>query len=100
MRMPLPLRWEMPWRRRRSSICSRNTRPAANSGLSSTKSMTGHLLGGAGGLEAGITIMALQRQIVPPTTNLDDPDPVCDLNYTANNPQAAKVDVALSTSFA
>jgi len=67
--------------------------------VSSTKSMTGHLLGGAGGLEAGITIMALQRQMVPPTTNLDEPDPVCDLNYIANQPQAAKVDVALSNSF-
>jgi 3-oxoacyl-[acyl-carrier-protein] synthase II len=67
--------------------------------VSSTKSMTGHLLGGAGGLEAGITIMALQRQMVPPTTNLDDPDPVCDLNYIPNQPQAAEVDVALSNSF-
>jgi 3-oxoacyl-[acyl-carrier-protein] synthase II len=67
--------------------------------VSSTKSMTGHLLGGAGGLEAGITIMALQRQIVPPTTNLDDPDPACDLNYIANEPQAAKLEVALSNSF-
>jgi len=67
--------------------------------VSSTKSMTGHLLGGAGGLEAGITIMALQRQVVPPTTNLDDPDPVCDLNYTANQPQTAPLDVALSNSF-
>jgi 3-oxoacyl-[acyl-carrier-protein] synthase II len=67
--------------------------------VSSTKSMTGHLLGGAGGLEAGITIMALQRQVVPPTTNLDDPDPLCDLNYTANEPQTAPLDVALSNSF-
>jgi 3-oxoacyl-[acyl-carrier-protein] synthase II len=67
--------------------------------VSSTKSMTGHLLGGAGGLEAGITIMALQRQIVPPTTNLDDPDPACDLNYIANKAQTARVDVALSNSF-
>ena len=67
--------------------------------VSSTKSMTGHLLGGAGGLEAGITIMALQRQIVPPTTNLDDPDPACDLNYIANKPQPAEVEVALSNSF-
>ena len=47
----------------------------------------------------GITIMALQRQIVPPTTNLDDPDPACDLNYIANEPQAAKLEVALSNSF-
>jgi 3-oxoacyl-[acyl-carrier-protein] synthase II len=67
--------------------------------VSSTKSMTGHLLGGAGGLEAGITIMALQHQTVPPTTNLDSPDPACDLGYTPNQPQAAKLDVALSNSF-
>jgi 3-oxoacyl-[acyl-carrier-protein] synthase II len=67
--------------------------------VSSTKSMTGHLLGGAGGLEAGITIMTLQNQIVPPTVNLDDPDPACDLNYIANKPQAARVGVALSNSF-
>ena len=67
--------------------------------VSSTKSMTGHLLGGAGGLEAGITIMALQNQTVPPTTNLDDPDPACDLNYTANKPRSAQLDVALSNSF-
>jgi 3-oxoacyl-[acyl-carrier-protein] synthase II len=67
--------------------------------VSSTKSMTGHLLGGAGGLEAGITIMALQNQTVPPTTNLDHPDPACDLNYIANKPQSAPLDVALSNSF-
>ena len=67
--------------------------------VSSTKSMTGHLLGGAGGLEAGITIMALQNQMVPPTSNLDDPDPVCDLNYVPNKPQELKFDVALSNSF-
>jgi 3-oxoacyl-[acyl-carrier-protein] synthase II len=67
--------------------------------VSSTKSMTGHLLGGAGGLEAGITIMALKDQIVPPTTNLDDPDPVCDLNYVPNHPVRAKLDIALSNSF-
>jgi 3-oxoacyl-[acyl-carrier-protein] synthase II len=67
--------------------------------VSSTKSMTGHLLGGAGGLEAGITILALQNQMVPPTSNLLDPDPACQLNYVANKPQAAKLDVALSNSF-
>ncbi len=67
--------------------------------VSSTKSMTGHLLGGAGGLEAGITIMALRNQTVPPTTNLDDPDPACDLNYVANTPQSAQLEVALSNSF-
>ncbi len=67
--------------------------------VSSTKSMTGHLLGGAGGLEAGITILALQKQMVPPTTNLFDPDPACRLNYVPNQPQAAKLDIALSNSF-
>ena len=67
--------------------------------VSSTKSMTGHLLGGAGGLEAGITILALQNQMIPPTTNLVDPDPACQLNYVPNKPQAAKLDIALSNSF-
>ena len=69
--------------------------------VSSTKSMTGHLLGGAGGLEAGITIMALQRQIIPPTTNLDDRPELdfYDLNYTANEPQIAPLNVALSNCF-
>ena len=67
--------------------------------ISSTKSMTGHLLGGAGGLEAGITILALQHQIAPPTANLDVPDPACDLNYVPHTPQAAKLEVALSNSF-
>jgi 3-oxoacyl-[acyl-carrier-protein] synthase II len=67
--------------------------------ISSTKSMTGHLLGGAGGLEAGITIMALLDQIAPPTTNLDNLDPECRLNYVPNKPQNMKVDIALSNSF-
>jgi 3-oxoacyl-[acyl-carrier-protein] synthase II len=67
--------------------------------VSSTKSMTGHLLGGAGGLEAGITIMAMQHQIAPPTMNLENVDPACRLNYVANKPQAAKIDYALSNSF-
>jgi 3-oxoacyl-[acyl-carrier-protein] synthase II len=67
--------------------------------VSSTKSMTGHLLGGAGGLEAGITILALKHQMVPPTTNLEDPDPACDLNYIPNKAQKAKLDIALSNSF-
>jgi 3-oxoacyl-[acyl-carrier-protein] synthase II len=67
--------------------------------VSSTKSMTGHLLGGAGGLEAGITIMALLHQIAPPTMNIEQLDPACRLNYVANQPQAAKIDYALSNSF-
>jgi 3-oxoacyl-[acyl-carrier-protein] synthase II len=67
--------------------------------VSSTKSMTGHLLGGAGGLEAGISIMTMLNQVVPPTMNLENVDPVCRLNYVPNKPQAAKVDYVLSNSF-
>ena len=67
--------------------------------VSSTKSMTGHLLGGAGGLEAGITIMAMLQQIAPPPTNIVELDPECRLNYVPNKPQPAKIDYALSNSF-
>src|SRR5580692_3713866 len=67
--------------------------------VSSTKSMTGHLLGGAGGLEAAITILAMQKQIAPPTMNLENVDPQCRLNYVANKAQATKIDYALSNSF-
>src|SRR5580692_2993298 len=67
--------------------------------VSSTKSMTGHLLGGAGGLEAGITILAMLNQMAPPTMNIVELDPQCRLNYVPNKPQAAKIDVALSNSF-
>src|ERR1700710_990460 len=67
--------------------------------VSSTKSMTGHLLGGAGGLEAGITILAMQNQIAPPTMNIVELDPQCRLNYVANQPQKAKIEYALSNSF-
>ncbi len=67
--------------------------------VSSTKSMTGHLLGGAGGLEAGITIMAMLNQIAPPTMNIVELDPACRLNYVPNQPQDAKIDYALSNSF-
>jgi 3-oxoacyl-[acyl-carrier-protein] synthase II len=67
--------------------------------VSSTKSMTGHLLGGAGALEAAITILALRDQIVPPTINLENPDPECDLDYVPNQARKADVEVALSNSF-
>src|SRR5690348_2915236 len=67
--------------------------------VSSTKSMTGHLLGGAGGLEAGITILALREQILPPTINLENPDPECDLDYVPNTARKAEINVALSNSF-
>lgn len=67
--------------------------------VSSTKSMTGHLLGGAGGLEAGITILAMQHQIAPPTMNIVELDPECRLNYVPNKPVPAKIEYALSNSF-
>lgn len=67
--------------------------------VSSTKSMTGHLLGGAGGLEAGITVLALRDQMLPPTINLDTPDPECDLDYIPNHARKAKVNIALTNSF-
>lgn len=67
--------------------------------ISSTKSMTGHLLGAAGGLEAGISTLALRDQVVPPTTNYEVPDPECDLDYTPNRPLARPLRYALSNSF-
>ena len=67
--------------------------------ISGTKSMTGHLLGGAGGLEAGISVLALQHQMLPPTINLDNADPECRLDYVPNKAVAHSFDVALSNSF-
>jgi 3-oxoacyl-[acyl-carrier-protein] synthase II len=67
--------------------------------VSSTKSMTGHLLGGAGGLEAGITTLALRDQVIPPTINLENPDPDCDLDYVPNQRREAQIEYALSNSF-
>ena len=67
--------------------------------VSSTKSMTGHLLGGAGGLEAGITVLAIRDQVAPPTVNHECPDPECDLDYVPNQARPMKIDHALSNSF-
>ncbi len=67
--------------------------------VSSTKSMTGHLLGGAGGLEAGITVLAIRDQIAPPTVNHDFPDPDCDLDYVPNAARPMAIEYALSNSF-
>jgi 3-oxoacyl-[acyl-carrier-protein] synthase II len=67
--------------------------------VSSTKSMTGHLLGGAGGLESVFTVLALRDQIAPPTINLHDPDPECDLDYCANAAREMRIDVAAKNNF-
>jgi 3-oxoacyl-[acyl-carrier-protein] synthase II len=67
--------------------------------VSSTKSMTGHLLGASGGLEAGITVLAVHCQVAPPTINLDEPDPECDLDYVPNTKRALNIEYALSNSF-
>lgn len=67
--------------------------------ISSTKSMTGHLLGAAGGLEAGITALAIKKQTIPPTINLENADPECDLDYVPHEPREAKIKYALSNSF-
>jgi 3-oxoacyl-[acyl-carrier-protein] synthase II len=67
--------------------------------ISSTKSMTGHLLGAAGGLEAGVSALVLQHQIIPPTINLENPDPDCDLDYVPGTAREAEIRYALSSSF-
>ena len=72
---------------------------AAKVAVSSTKSMTGHLLGAAGGLEAGITVLAVRDQIAPPTINLDHPDESCDLDYVPHHSRPLKMTYALSNSF-
>lgn len=67
--------------------------------VSSTKSMTGHLLGGSGGIEAVATVMAIAEDMIPPTINLENPDPACDLDYVAGQARGQTVNVALSNSF-
>jgi 3-oxoacyl-[acyl-carrier-protein] synthase II len=71
----------------------------AKMAVSSTKSMTGHLLGGAGGLEAGITALALRDQVLPPTINYENPDPDCNLDYVPNQARKVEMEYALSNSF-
>jgi 3-oxoacyl-[acyl-carrier-protein] synthase II len=67
--------------------------------ISSTKSMVGHLLGAAGAVEAGICVLAIQNQTAPPTTNYENPDPDCDLDYVPNQPRKVEITYALSNSF-
>ena len=72
---------------------------AYNIAVSSTKSMTGHLLGGSGGIEGVATVLAIANNRIPPTINLENPDPECDLDYVANESRALDIEVALSNSF-
>ncbi len=72
---------------------------ASSLAVSSTKSMIGHLLGAAGGVEAIFSVLAIRDQIAPPTINLDDPDPECDLDYVPHTAREMKIDIALSNSF-
>lgn len=67
--------------------------------ISSTKSMVGHLIGAAGAVEAAVCIMVIQNAVIPPTINLTNPDPDCDLDYVPNIARRAKVTTALSSSF-
>jgi 3-oxoacyl-[acyl-carrier-protein] synthase II len=67
--------------------------------VSSTKSTTGHLLGAAGAIEAVFSILAIRDQVAPPTINLDEPDPECDLDYVPNTARAMQIDAAISNSF-
>lgn len=67
--------------------------------VSSTKSMTGHMLGAAGGAEAVFTVLAIRDQVMPPTINLDNPDDECDLDYVPHTARESQIDVAVSNSF-
>jgi 3-oxoacyl-[acyl-carrier-protein] synthase II len=67
--------------------------------VSSTKSMTGHMLGAAGGAEAIFTVLAIRDQVAPPTINYETPDPDCDLDYVPNTAREMRIDIALTNSF-
>jgi len=78
---------------------TRDLNHARELAVSSTKSVHGHLLGAAGAIEAAACVLALDRGLLPPTINLDDPDPECDLDYVPNKARKADINVAISNSF-
>src|SRR5713101_899912 len=82
-----------------SAILSRRARSKKSSAITPTKSMTGHMLGGAGGVEMAACALAIRDSIIPPTINLENPSEECDLDYTANVAREKKVRVALNNSF-
>ncbi|HIA79992.1 MAG TPA: beta-ketoacyl-[acyl-carrier-protein] synthase II, partial [Candidatus Marinimicrobia bacterium] len=90
-----------PFNDRNESVAIRNLfgAHAGDLKISSTKSMTGHLLGAAGGIEAIATVKAIQEQFAPPTINYETPDPDCDLNYIPNVAQECSINTALSNTF-
>jgi len=90
-----------PWNDRIETLAIKKVfgKHAYNIGVSSTKSMTGHLLGAAGAIEAGFTVLGLKNNIMPPTTNYENPDPECDLDYVPLKPRHSEIFYALSNSF-
>jgi len=90
-----------PWNDKTESLAIKRVfgKDAVGLAISSTKSMTGHMLGAAGGMETAVTAMSLKHQVIPPTINYENPDPECDLDYVPNKARSAEVNYALTNSF-
>lgn len=90
-----------PWNDKTETLAIKRVfgQDAAGLAISSTKSMTGHMLGAAGGMETAVTAMSLKHQVIPPTINYENPDPECDLDYVPNKARTAEVNYALTNSF-
>ena len=90
-----------PWNDKTETLAIKRVfgQEAAGLAISSTKSMTGHMLGAAGGMETAVTAMSLKHQVIPPTINYENPDPECDLDYVPNKARTAEVNYALTNSF-
>ncbi|GAG77111.1 unnamed protein product, partial [marine sediment metagenome] len=90
-----------PWNDKTETLAIKRVfgKDAAGIAISSTKSMTGHMLGAAGGMETAVTAMSLKHQVIPPTINYENPDPECDLDYVPNKARTTEVNYALTNSF-